>query len=90
MDNAASKSCGRPPDSLDRTDEIVHQLLDIVAATIGQFGLGERPNSLIRVEIRRVGREMLDVQPGLLDPELLQRVPLVGLGVIEEHNDRAA
>lgn len=30
---------------------------------------------------------MLDVQTALLHPQLVQRLPLVGLGVVQEHND---
>ena len=53
---------------------------------MGQGSLGERPDALIRVEFRRVGWEMLDVETRLLHPELVQGLTFVGWGVVQEGN----
>ena len=57
--------------------------------SVGQFLLGLRPDSLIGIEFRRVGRKVLDVQATMLPLKLLDGVSLVGGGVVQQHDHRA-
>jgi hypothetical protein len=54
----------------------------------GQFPLGQRPDSLIRVEFPRARGEMLDVETGMLRAELARWLPLVSLRVVQDRNGR--
>jgi hypothetical protein len=54
------------------------------------LSLGQRPDSFIRVEFRGIGGKVLDGETWMLAQELPERFPLVGGGIIQQHNDRAA
>ena len=60
--------------------------MEVVGAAVGQFPLGQRPDSLIGVELGCVGREMLDVETRMLALELVQGLPLGGARVIQKRN----
>ena len=44
----------------DRTEEVIDQLLHIARTAVGQFPLGLRPDSLIRIQFRRIGGKVFD------------------------------
>jgi len=88
LEDTAAQFRWRSSDALDRTDEILHQFMEVVGAAVGQFPLGQRPDSLIGVELGGVGREMLDVETRMLALELVQGLPLVGARVVQERNHR--
>jgi len=71
LEDAAAQFGWRSSDALDGTDKIVHQLIEVVGAAIGQFPLGQRPHSLIGVEFGGVGGEVLDAQTRMLALELV-------------------
>ena len=71
MEDAAAQFRGRSSDALDGTDKIVHQLIEVVGAAVGQFPLGQRPHSLIGVQFGGVEGEMLDVETRMLALELV-------------------
>jgi hypothetical protein len=56
------------------------QLLPIARTAVGQFPFGLRPDSLIRIQFRRIGWKVFDVQAAM-PPELFDQSTLVGSGV---------
>jgi hypothetical protein len=56
---------------------VFHQFVRIVEATVGQFPFGQRPDSLIGVELRSIGRKVLDAQAATLAWKLFDRRSLV-------------
>jgi hypothetical protein len=54
------------------------------------LSLGQRPDSFIGVEFRGIGGKVLDGETWMLAQELPEGFPLVGGGIIQQHNDRAA
>ena len=90
MQDATPQFRWRTSDTVNRTDDVFHQFIDVLGAAIGEFSLGQRPNSFIGVEFRGVGRKMLDSETRVLTEELLERFSLMGGGVIQENNDGAA
>jgi hypothetical protein len=71
-------------------NDIFYQLLDILGAAVGQFPLCQRPNAFIGVELRSVGRKMLNTETRVSGEELLERFTLMSGGVIQEDDDGAA
>src|ERR1700676_596979 len=71
-------------------NDIFYQLLDILGAAVGQFPLCQRPNAFIGVELRSVGRKMLNAETRVSGEELLERFTLMSGGVIQEDDDGAA
>ena len=90
MQDATPQFRWRTSDTINRTDDVFHQLIDILGAAIGEFPLGQRPNSFIGVEFRGVGGKMLDAETRVLTEELMEWFPLMGGGVIQENDDGAA
>lgn len=90
MQDAAPQFRRRSSDTVDRTDDVFHQLIDMPGAAIGEFPFGERPDSFIGVEFRGVGGKMLDSETPVMTEELLEWFPLVGGGVIQENDEGAA
>jgi hypothetical protein len=54
------------------------------------LSLGERPDPFIGIEFRCIGGKVLDGETWMLAQELAEWFPLVGGGIIQQHNDRAA
>lgn len=90
LENAAAQFRWRFSDALDGTDEIVDQFMDVIRTTVGQFPLGERPDSFVGVEIGCVGGKMLYAETRMLTLDLAQRFSLVSSGVVQQRNHRAA
>jgi len=84
LQNAAAKSRGRFASAVDGTDEGVHQLVDVVRATIGHISLGQRPDAFVRIEFRRIRREVLDMETGMPTLEFRQRFSVVSCRIVED------
>jgi hypothetical protein len=54
------------------------------------LSLGQRADSFIGVEFRGIGGKVLDGETWMLAQEFPEGFPLVGGGIIQKHNDRAA
>lgn len=89
MQKAAAESAHRLSGVLDRADQITREFVEVVGAAIGQVVLRQSPDALIRIQVRCVGRETLDVQPRMLSQQFVEGLTPVGGGVVEEHNHRA-
>ena len=74
---------------VDRVDDVFDQLLQIIGAAIGECTFGERPDPFIGVELRCIGRKVLEMQAAMLSEKSLQRLSLVGGGVIQQDDHRA-
>src|ERR1019366_1278699 len=74
---------------VDRVDDVFDQLLQIIGAAIGECTFGERPDPFIGVELRCVGRKVLEMQTAMLSEKSLQWLSLVGGGVIQQDDHRA-
>src|SRR6266576_1412555 len=90
LQDAPAKFLGGDFDPFDRTEDVFHQLIDILRAAVGKVPLGQRPHSFIGVELRGVRRKIFDRQTRVLMQELLERFSLMGGGVIQQNNDWAA
>src|ERR1019366_9763756 len=74
---------------VDRVDDVFDQLLQIIGAAIGECTFGERPDPFIGAELRCIGRKVLEMQAAMLSEKSLQRLSLVGGGVIQQDDHRA-
>lgn len=86
MDAGPQQPLG-PANAVDRTAQLRPKLGDVVWRTIGESVLGLGPDKLVRVELRGVGREPIDVKPCVLAQEVLDDDALVdGAAVPQEHH----
>ena len=76
--------------AVDGAEDVFHQFLHIVGATVGKFLFGKSPNSFIGVELRCIRRKVLDAQASMLIEKLLDWRSFVRGRVIEQNDDRTA
>jgi hypothetical protein len=88
LEDAAAQFLWGGSNSVDRTDDGVHQVVHVERTAVGEFAFGERPNPLIGIELRRVSWKVLDVQAPVPTEELAERCPMVRRGVVEQNDDR--
>lgn len=86
MENAAPKFRWRASNSVDGSDEILHQLLDIIGAAISEIAFGLRPYPFIGIEFRRVGREVFDPQARVLPQQIFEWFPMMSARVVQQGN----
>jgi hypothetical protein len=75
---------------VDRTDDILHQLVHVQRAAVGEFAFRQRPHALIGIELGRVSREVLEVQAWMPAQELGQRSTVVRGGIVQQNDDGTA
>jgi hypothetical protein len=90
LEDAAPQLFGRGSNSVDGTDDIVHQLVHVERAAVGEFSFGQRPNAFVGVEVGSVGGKVLDVQARVAAEKPPQRRAVVGGGVVEQNDDGTA
>ena len=64
--------------------------MQVVGSTVGEFPFGERPNTLVGIQLRGVGWEVLDAQTRMPPLEFVQQTSLVGLGIVQQDDDRSS
>ena len=87
MEDAAAQFVWRGSNPVDRTDDVVHQLVDLDRAAVGEFSLGQRPNTFIGIELWSVRGKVLDVQARVPAQELSQRSTVVRGGIVQQDDD---
>jgi len=58
--------------------------VDVVRVTIGHMSLGQRPDAFVRIEFRRIRREVLDMETGMPTLEFRQRFSVVSCRIVED------
>lgn len=64
------------------------KFIDIIRPSIGQGTFGELPNSLIRIEFRRIGGKPLEPESGDGPAQGTHGIPFVDLAVVPKHDHR--
>jgi len=72
---------------IDRTDDVVHELVRVERAAVGEVPFGQGPNAFIGIELGSVRGKVLDVEARVSTQELAQRFAVVSGGVVEQHDD---
>jgi hypothetical protein len=88
LEDAAAQFLWGGSNSVDRTDDGVHQMVHVERAAVGEFSFGERPDTFIGIELRSVSRKVLDVQAPVPAEELPERYPVVGGGIVQQNDNR--
>ena len=65
------------------------QIDEVVGPTVGEVSLGERPDPLVGVQLRCVGREVGQVETRVAVAEAVERVTAMGPRVVEEGDHRS-
>jgi hypothetical protein len=66
------------------------QFIHVVRATVGELSFGESPDTLVRIQLRGVGWEVLDVQTRMPLLEFVERTSLMGLGIVQQDDERSS
>ena len=79
--DATTQCFGRAAKGFDGNENVFHQFVDIVGATVCQFPFGQRPDSFIGVELWIIGRKVLNAKAAMLaqkffDPSASIAAPL--------------
>ena len=90
MEDTAAESLRRRSGVLDRTDKILHEVVEVLGAAIGQVVFGQGPNTLVGIQLGCVGGETLQAQTRVLAEELIQGCAFMGGGIIQKHDHGAA
>ena len=90
MENAAPQFLGRGSKPIDRTNDIVHQLVHVERAAVGELAFGQRPHAFIGIELWSVSGKVLDVQAWMPTQELCQRSTVVRGGIVQQNDDGTA
>lgn len=61
----------------------------VIGSPVGEACLGIGPHAFVRIQLGRVGRQELQVEPGEAAAEFANRRPLVNRSVVQEHDDVA-
>ncbi len=77
-------------DAVNGSDNVFHQFVYILGAAVGQLPLGHRPDALVWIQLRRIGRKVLDAQAAMFFEDLFDGRSFVGRGVVEQKDDRAS
>ena len=89
MGDATSKVLPVCANRRQRIEDGVHQSRQIAALTVGEFLLGQLPDSLVRIELRRVGWEALQMEALGASTELPNEQATMGIGAVPENEDVA-
>lgn len=87
LEDAAPQFLGGGSQPVDRTDDIVHQLVDVEWAAVGELAFRQRPHAFIGIELGCVSRKVFEVQAGMPTEELGQRSTVVGGGIVQQNDD---
>jgi hypothetical protein len=88
LEDAAAQFLRGGSNPVDGRDDSVHQLVHVERTAVGEFSFGERPNAFIGIELWSVSRKVLDVKTRVSPQKVVERCPVVGGGVVQQHDDR--
>jgi len=87
--DASAQFFGRVSNGVDRSDDAIHQLVRVEGAAVSEVSFGQRPDSLVGVEVGSISGKVLDVQARVSAEEPGKRWAVVGGGVVEQNDDRS-
>lgn len=87
--DAASKILPVGANRRQRVEDGVHQSRQIAALTVGELLLGQLPDSLVRIELRRVRWEALQMEAPGLGTELADQQATMGIAAVPKNEDMA-
>ena len=90
MEDTAAESLRRRSGVLDGTDKILHEVVEVLGAAIGQVVFRQGPNTLVGIQLGCVGGEMLQAQTRVLPQELIPGCAFRGGGIVQKHDHGAA
>ena len=88
--DASAQFFGRVSNGVDRSDDAIHQLVRVEGAAVSEVSFGQRPDSLVGVEVGSISGKVLDVQARVSAEEPGKRWAVVGGGVVEQNDDGTA
>src|SRR5881409_2334924 len=88
--DAASELALGSTAGLKRLDQAERERIAVVGAAVSELLLGESPDLLVRIEFRRVGREVLEAQSRHEPAQGVSRRAAMKPQAVPEHDHRAA
>ena len=90
LPDAGAQEGGGASDPRERRGEMSEQLVEIIGPPVREAAFGQAPHPFVRIELGRIGREVLEVQARELAAEITNRIALVNPALVPEHDDVAA
>ena len=87
--DAPAEEHRRGGQATDLLREDVHEFGRRIGPAVGQVGLEVIPDAFVGVELRGVGREGLQVQPGRAAEQLLYGLAAVNATIVQQYDERA-
>lgn len=87
MEDTAPQFWGRGANGVDRADDIIHQLVDVEWAAVGEISFGQGPDPFIGIEIRSVSGKVLNMETRVLPEKFSERRAVVGRGVVQQDDN---
>lgn len=87
MEDTAPQFLGRGANGVDRADDVIHQLIDVEWAAVGEISFGQGPDPFIGIEIRSVSRKVLNMEARVLPEKFSERRAVVGRGVVQQDDN---
>ena len=87
MHDAATQYSLRAADVLQAGEQTVTQFRDVVRPTVGERVFGRMPGRFDRVQFWRIGRQLLQMQPGVSAEEVFQPFGMVNRCSVSDHDD---
>ena len=88
--DAAAEVRRREADSLEGEAKVAPKLLQRVGAPVGELVLREPPDAFVGVELGRVAREAMEMEPGEGTTQGSDHVTLVNRAAVPEQDDRSS
>ena len=79
MPNTAAELLGCSAQLSQRGEQLDQQFVQVVGSAVGEFPFGQRPNTLVGIQFRSVGWEVLGAQTGMPPLQFVQQTSLVSL-----------
>ncbi len=90
MEDTTAESLRRPSGAFNGTDEVLHEIVQVLRAAVGQVVFGQGPNALVWIQLRGVRGETLQAQTRMLAEQLIQGLTFMSGRVVQQHHHRAA
>jgi len=90
LEDAAAQFLWRGSDPVDRSDDIIHQVVSVQRRAVGKFSFGQGPNAFIGIEFGSISGKVLDMETRVPTQELPQRFTVVRGGIVQQDDDRTS
>ena len=87
MVDASPKAARGSLDVSKRASKATTQRGEVVGATVGELSFGVRPDRFVGIELRGIGRQIFEMQPGVVTTDFSNSISFVNARVVPDDED---